>query len=100
MSLFDKEKQDFDLIKELYAAPVKDYIVTFKYHSVVDPTKIEKLEFKQIDSEPFFPRINRFYEFCNQKMKNKFVFIDYEVVDCFTPGPRYNTDVEKEFKIH
>ena len=53
-----------------------------------------------MDSEPFFPRINRFYEFCNQRMKDKFIFIDYEVKDCFTPCPRYNTDVEKEFKIH
>ena len=95
-----KNKPDIEILEELYAAPVKDYVVTFKYHSVEDPSKIETMEFKQIDSEPFFPRINRFYEFCNQKMKGKFIFIDYEVVDCFTPGPRYNTDVEKEFKIH
>ena len=57
------------------------------------------LEFKQIDSEPFFPRINRFYEFCNNKM-NDYKFIDYEVTDCFTPGPRYYTDIENEFNIH
>ena len=53
-----------------------------------------------MDSEPFFPRINRFYEFCIQKMENKFIFIDYEIVDCFTRGPRYNIDLENEFKIH
>ncbi len=95
-----RNKPDIEVLEELYAAPVKDYFVTFKYYSVVDPTKIEKLEFKQIDSEPFFPRINRFYEFCNQRMKDKFIFIDYEVVDCFTIGPRYVIDIEKEFRIH
>ena len=60
MNLFNK---DFEILRELYAAPVKDYYVTFKYHSAGDPDNIKKLEFKQIDSEPFFPRINRFYEF-------------------------------------
>ena len=94
------KKPDIEVLEELYAAPVKDYIVTFKYHNINSPTKIEKLEFKQMDSEPFFPRINRFYEFCNQKMKDKFIFIDYEVVDCFTIGPRYVIDIEKEFRIH
>ena len=98
--LFSKDKQEKDIIQELYSAPVKDYFVTFKYHSVNKPQDILKLEFTQIDSEPFFPRINRFYEFCNFRMKGKFKFIDYEVVDCFTPGPRYNTDIENEFKIH
>jgi len=99
MSLFDKEKQDFDIIKELYAAPVKDYYVTFKYYNKKNPNEIKELQFKQIDSEPFFPRINRFYEFCNYKMKD-FKFVDYEIIDCFTPGPRYQTDIENEFKIH
>ena len=99
MSLFDKEKQDFDLIKELYAAPVKDYYVTFKYHNKKTPNEILNLQFKQIDSEPFFPRINRFYEFCNYKMKD-FKFVDYEIIDCFSPGPRYQVDIENEFKIH
>jgi len=98
--LFSKDEQEKDIIQELYSAPVKDYVVTFKYYNLSKPEQIEKLEFKQIDSEPFFPRINRFYEFCNQRMKGKFKFIDYEVVDCFTPGPRYQTDIETEFKIH
>ena len=97
MNLFNK---DFELLRELYAAPVKDYYVTFKYYSAGDPDNLKKLEFKQMDSEPFFPRINRFYEFCIQKMENKFIFIDYEIVDCFTQGPRYNIDLENEFKIH
>ena len=100
MSKLFKEKQEHDIIQELYAAPVKDYFVIFKYHSIEDSSNIQTLEFKQIDSEPFFPRINRFYEFCNKRMKDKFIFIDYEVKDCFTPGPRYNTDIENEFKIH
>lgn len=96
MSIFDNE---FDTLEELYRAPVKDFFVTFKYHHIKTPYKIEKLEFKQIDSEPFFPRINRFYEFCNRNMK-EYIFTDYKIVDCFTPGPRYYTDIEKEFKIH
>ena len=33
------------------------------------------------------------------KMKD-FKFVDYEIIDCFTPGPRYQTDIENEFKIH
>ena len=98
--LFNKDQEAKDMIQELYSAPVKDYMVTFKYHEIDNPDEIKKLEFTQIDSEPFFPRINRFYEFCNQKMKKKFKFIDYEIVDCFTTGPRYQTDIETEFKIH
>ena len=99
MSIFDKEHEEKEVVEKLYAQPVKDFFVTFKYHHVKTPEKIEHLEFKQIDSEPFFPRINRFYEFCNQKMKD-YKFIDYEVIDCFTPGPRYFTDIDNEFKIH
>jgi len=99
MSLFDKQKQEFEIIKELYAAPVKDYYVTFKYYDKKNPEKVEELQFKQMDSEPFFPRINRFYEFCNLKMKD-YRFVDYEIVDCTTPGPRYSIDIENEFKIH
>jgi uncharacterized protein Usg len=98
--LFSNNKEEKDIIQELYTAPVKDYFVTFKYHRADNPNEILKLEFLQIDSEPFFPRINRFYEFCNFRMKGKFKFIDYELVDCFNKGPRYNTDIENEFKIH
>ena len=96
MNLFNK---DFELLRELYAAPVKDYYVTFKYHSAGDPDNLKKLEFKQMDSEPFFPRINRFYEFCVKTMKD-FNFVDYEVVQSFSPGLRYSENIENEFKIH
>ena len=37
------KKPDIEVLEELYAAPVKDYVVTFKYHSVEDPSKIETL---------------------------------------------------------
>ena len=71
--LFSNNKEEKDIIQELYTAPVKDYFVTFKYHRADNPKEILKLEFTQID---------------------------YELVDCFTQGPRYTTDIENEFKIH
>ena len=92
---FDKEKE---LIHELYQHPTNDYYVKFKYHHKQTPDVIQELEFKQFDSEPFFPRINRFYEFCVKTMKD-FNFVDYEVVQCFTPGLRYSENIENEFKI-
>ena len=33
MSLFDKEKHEKDVVQELYSQPVKDFFVTFKYHT-------------------------------------------------------------------
>ena len=99
MNSFDKEQDERQIIERLYAQPVKDFFVKFKYHHIKTPENIQELQFKQIDSEPFFPRINRFYEFCNYKM-NDYKFIDYEVTDCFTPGPRYYTDIKNEFNIH
>ena len=100
MSLFNRNNHDFELLKELYAAPTQYYNVVFKYYDLKNPTKIENLQFVQMDSEPFFPRINRFYEFCNTRMENKFKFIDYEIENCFTTGPRYVIDIENEFRIH
>ncbi len=42
-NLMFKNKPDIEVIEELYAAPVKDYVVTFKFHSVEDPSKIETM---------------------------------------------------------
>ena len=72
MNLFDKNENERDIIRELYQQPCKDYLVTFYYHKKGKPKEIQKFEFIQHDASPYFPRINRFFEFCLQKMKKEF----------------------------
>jgi len=100
MNLFDRNENEKDVLRELYAQPCRDYLVTFYYHEKGKPKEIQKLEFRQHDASPYFPRINRFFEFCMQHMKNKFKFIDYDAKICFNKGIRYQENIENEFKIH
>ena len=87
------------LISELMSLPTKNYWVKFTYVSKLNPQKKLLLEFPQYDSEPYFPRINRFYEFCIRNMK-MFNFLDYEVVQYNNKITRYHVDLEKEYTIH
>ena len=87
------------LISELMSLPTKNYWVKFTYTSKLNPQKKLILEFPQYDSEPYFPRVNRFYEFCINKMR-MFNFLDYEVVEYKNEILRYHVDIEKEYTIH
>jgi len=100
MNLFDKNESEKDIIRELYQQPCKDYLVTFYYHEKGKPKEIQKLEFIQHDASPYFPRINRFFEFCLQKMKKTHRFIDYDAVITANQSIRYQVNIENEFKIH
>ena len=88
-----------NLIAELMSLPTQNYWVKFIYVNKLNPTKKLYLEFPQYDSEPYFPRINRFYEFCIRNMK-MFNFLDYEVVQYNNKITRYHVDLEKEYTIH
>ena len=100
MNLFDKNENERDIIRELYQQPCKDYLVTFYYHERGKPKEIQKLEFIQHDASPYFPRINRFFEFCIQRMKGKFKFIDYDAKIISNEKIEYQENIENEFKIH
>ena len=88
-----------NLIAELMSLPTRNYWVKFIYVNKLNPNKKLYLEFQQYDSEPYFPRVNRFYEFCMKNMK-MFNFIDYEVIEYNNEIPRYQVDLEKEYTIH
>ena len=88
-----------NLIVELMSLQTQNYWVKFIYVNKLNPTKKLYLEFPQYDSEPYFPRVNRFYEFCMKNMK-MFNFIDYEVIEYNNEIPRYQVDLEKEYTIH
>ena len=79
--------------------PTQNYWVKFIYVNKLNPTKKLYLEFPQYDSEPYFPRVNRFYEFCIKNMK-QFNFIDYEITEYPNEIPRYCENLDKEFIIH
>ena len=88
-----------NLMTELMSLPTKNYWVKFIYTNKLNPTKKLLLEFPQYDSEPYFPRINRFYEFCSRHMK-QFKFVDYEITEYPNEIPRYCENIDKEFIIH
>ena len=97
--MFDAKSQEKQLIKEMMDMPTHNYWVKFIYSNKNTPRKKEYFEFAQYDSEPYFPRINRFYEFCIERMKD-FKFHDYEIKNYPGDIARYNVDTEKEFTIH
>ena len=90
---------EHNLMKERMCLPTQNYWVKFTYHNRKNLKKVLEFSFPQFDSEPYFPRINRFYEFCIKTMK-QFNFIDYEIVDYPNKIPRYVENIDKEFIIH
>jgi len=88
-----------NLIKELMSLPTQNYWVKFIYSTKREPNDFLYLSFPQYDSEPYFPRVNRFYEFCVKNMK-QFNFIDYEINEYPNEIPRYCENLDKEFIIH
>ena len=97
--MFDEKFQEKRLVEELMSMPTHNYWVKFIYSNKKTPNKKEYFEFPQFDSEPYFPRINRFYEFCNENMK-QFKFHDYEINNYPGDIPRYEVNFDKEFIIH
>tara|TARA_R110000851_G_scaffold196315_1_gene347206 strand:+ start:371 stop:658 length:288 start_codon:yes stop_codon:yes gene_type:complete len=95
MSRLDKEP----IFKELMSLPTQNYWVTFIYCNKKRPNKHLYFSFAQFDVEPYFPRVNRFFDFCIENMK-QFDFIDFEIIKYKNKIPRYQENIEKEFTIH
>ena len=88
-----------NLITELMSLPTQNYWVKFTYVNRRKPKEILDFSFAQFDCEPYFPRINRFYEFCNKNMQ-QFKFVDYEIIEYPNEIKRYCENIDKEFIIH
>ncbi len=86
-------------IDELMLMPTQDYWVTITYTTKNKPKEYLYFSYPQFDSDPYFPRVNRFYEFCVKKMKD-FSFVDYEIKEYKREIPRYQENLDKEFIIH
>jgi len=65
MNRLDKEP----LFKELMSLPTKNYWVTFIYTTKKKPNEHLYFSFAQFDLENYFPRVNRFFDFCIDKDK-------------------------------
>tara|TARA_R110000787_G_scaffold10631_1_gene35907 strand:+ start:669 stop:953 length:285 start_codon:yes stop_codon:yes gene_type:complete len=87
------------ILKEMMSLPTQDYWVTFTYSNKKQPQTNLYFSFPQFDVEPYFPRVNRFFDFCIANMK-QFNFIDYEVIKYNNSIPRYQENLDKEFTIH
>ena len=61
--------------------------------------EVKSIDYTTFDSPPYFPRINRFYEFCIDRMP-KLEFIDYHATETSEQILRYSENIEKEFIIH
>lgn len=94
--MFDKES---DVVETLMNTPTRNYWVKFIYYNKKNPTVKLSFEFAQFDSEPFFPRINRFFEFCISHMTD-FVFVDYEITEYNNEIIKYSINPRNEFTIH
>jgi len=87
------------LIEELMRMPTQNYWVTVTYTTKKKPKEYLYFSYPQFDCDPYFPRVNRFYEFCVRKMKD-FNFVDYEVKEYRREIHRYQENIDKEFTIH
>jgi hypothetical protein len=43
MNLFDRNENEKDILRELYAKPCRDYLVTFYYYEKSKPKQIQKI---------------------------------------------------------
>ena len=90
VSMFNLKEQEKSVLEELYAQPTKNYWVRIKYYHIKEPHKFQS---------PFFPRINRFYEWLIHTMKD-FTFYDYEVIEYNGPILKYSENIDTEYTIH
>jgi|TARA_A100001515_G_C4496145_1_gene185027 hypothetical protein len=96
--MFDREKIEMDLIKEMYSMPGQNFNVKILYKEK-NSKEVKSIDYTTFDSPPYFPRINRFYEFCIDRMP-KLEFIDYHATETSEQILRYSENIEKEFIIH
>ena len=87
------------LFLELMSLPTQNYWITFTYTTRKKPQEHIYFSFPQFDVEPYFPRVNRFFDFCIDNMK-QFNFVDFEIIEYKNKIPRYQENIEKEFIIH
>lgn len=96
--MFDKEKIEMDLIKEMYSMPGQNFNVKILYKEK-ESKLVKSINYSTFDSPPYFPRINRFYEFCIDRMP-MLEFIDYHATETSEKILRHSENIEKEFIIH
>ena len=96
--MFYKEKMELDLIKEMYSMPGQNFNVRILYKEK-ESKLVKSINYSTFDSPPYFPRINRFYEFCVDRMP-MLEFIDYHATETSEEILRYSENIEKEFIIH
>lgn len=97
--MFDIKTEEKKVLEELMRMKTNNYWVKIIYHHKKKPKEVKSLEFPQYDSEPYFPRINRFYDWLEIKMKD-FTFIDYQVIHYPKEINKYLVDLDKEYIIH
>jgi len=99
VSMFNLKEQEKSVLEELYAQPTKNYWVRIKYYHNKEPHKFQSFNYAQFDYGPFFPRINRFYEWLIHTMKD-FTFYDYEVIEYNGRILKYSENIDTEYTIH
>ena len=87
------------LFKELLSLPTKNYWVTFMYTTKKNPDKYIYFSFPQFDVEPYFPRVNRFFDFCIENMK-QLNFVDFEIIEFNKKILKYQENIDKDYIIH
>jgi len=97
--MFDQKTEEKRVLEELMRMKTHNYWVKIIYHHKKNPTEVKLLEFAQYDSEPYFPRINRFYDWLEMRMKD-FTFVDYQAVRYPKEITKYLVDIDKEYIIH
>ena len=87
------------IYKELMSLPTQNYWVTFTYSTKRKPDKHLYFSFAQFDIEPYFPRVNRFFDFCIENMK-QLNFVDFEIIEFNKKILKYQENIDKDYIIH
>ena len=87
------------LFKELMSLPTQNYWVTFIYSTKRKPSKHLYFSFAQFDLENYFPRVNRFFDFCIDNMK-QLNFVDFEIIEFNKKILKYQENIDKDYIIH
>ena len=87
------------IYKELMSLPTQNYWVTFTYSTKRKPDKHLYFSFAQFDIEPYIPRVNRFFDFCIENMK-QLNFVDFEIIEFNKKILKYQENIDKDYIIH
>ena len=87
------------LFMELMSLPTQNYWITFTYVTAKDPKTHLYFSFPQFDVEPYFPRVNRFFDFCIDNMK-QLNFVDFEIIEFNKKILKYQENIDKDYIIH